>query len=188
MQRGHLFEQPLRHGRSVASLCCAIWAWGLVAGWIAYGLFEPHLPEETFLVVFYGLAMQTAIVLGLLAFSFRARGPVGRNPTEGDRSRLVALSVLLVTAGVMSIAKGERAVLERRTLLALANGDYAVALQLSSPRALKGDPAFQFLLYRIYTESSSMNRPEEAHAWLRRAAESGSQKAREALRGSLPAP
>jgi TPR repeat protein len=56
------------------------------------------------------------------------------------------------------------------------------ALALSARPAAKGDPRFQFLLYRIYAESPIMHDPQQALMWLERAAATGHPRAPETLR------
>jgi hypothetical protein len=162
------------------------WGWLLVAGWLGYGFFEPLLSAGALTVALNALALQTAVVVALLiAVCGRQRSAPARQRTH--TRMLTVLVVLLCTAGVISMLKGERPSLERRATLALVRADYERALALSANHAARGDAGFQFLMYRVYSESPRMYDSTHALMWLERAAAAGDPRAVRVLQ-SYPSP
>jgi len=166
---------------ALAAFAVPAWGWLLVIGWLLYGLFEPLLSPEALALTLHALALQTALVVALLIALCR-RMHAAQAQRRPYSHALLVLASLLLTAGLISMLKGERPALERRAALALARADYEHARALSASPAAKGDARFQFLLYRVYAESPTMHDPRQALMWLERAAASGHPRALDTLR------
>lgn len=87
--------------------------------------------------------------------------------------KLSRLAVPLLLSGMFSVAHATSAYDD--AVLAFENRDYAVALDLSLPLALKNDIEGMTLLGRIYDEG--FNKPQEAFPWFKKAAELGNAQA-----------
>ena len=87
--------------------------------------------------------------------------------------KLSRVAALLLLSGWLSVTHAASAYDD--AVLAFENRDYAVALDLSLPLALKSDVEAMTLLGRVYDEG--FNKPHDAFPWFKKAAELGNAQA-----------